>query len=287
MSDLVAQFANRKDLHQSPQYADLMKGIGWQVSGDPGSQIFYRQLGPITVAKIQRPVDLDLSVLHVFRSIHHTFTTYIEPGLNNKLDGKLGISIEPFAHSCTSVINIKPNQSSLLASFSQKTRYNITHSLKKSNLNIVSTPLSNLNTLQKTEFFELVTTWSKLKGVTGHSIFHLQLVISAFSGVGDLHMAYQDSILVGALLTLYHDSVATYYVAFATPRGNQLFAPTLLTWTAIIQAKANYCDFFDFGGIYDPRYPRLYKKWQGFTKFKSTFNPTIISYPPTSLQLFW
>lgn len=287
MSDLALRFANRSDLHQSPQYAALMKGIGWQVSNTPGSQIFYRQLGPVAIAKIQRPSSLDFSKLRKFRSTHRTLTTYIEPGLKTELPNRTGFRVEPFAHSCTSILDLSGDSRQILASFSQKTRYNITHSLKKSDLKLISTPLSSLSYKQKTDFFELVTSWSKHKGVAGHSIFHLQTVIDAFQEHGDLHLAYHHKSLVGALLTLYSDSVATYYAAFATPLGNKLFAPTLLTWVSITCAKSHHCDIFDFGGIYDPRYPRLYKKWLGFTKFKSTFNPTIVSYPPTSLQLFW
>jgi lipid II:glycine glycyltransferase (peptidoglycan interpeptide bridge formation enzyme) len=81
--------------------------------------------------------------------------------------------------------------------------------------------------------------------------------------------------------------VATYYAAYAAPAGYKQFAPTLLTWTAMQVAKGRSCDIFDFGGIYDPRYPKMYKNWQGFTKFKSGFHHTTLSYPPTTLQLFW
>lgn len=287
VSELVSRFTNRSDLHQSPQYANLMKGIGWQVSGKPGSQIFFRSLGPLAIAKIQRPTELDLSALNTFRRTHHTLTTYIEPGLLTAIPAKSGFATEPFAHSCTSILDLSPDSRTILASFSQKTRYNITHSLKKAPLNLATIPLSSLTTKQQNDFFALVTTWSKAKRVAGHSIFHLQAVLDAFQDHGDLHLAYHQTKLTGALLTLYHDSVATYYAAFATQQGNQLFAPTLLTWTALTQSQRRHCDIFDFGGIYDPRYPRLYKKWLGFTKFKSTFNPTTISYPTTQLQLFW
>ena len=114
-----------------------------------------------------------------------------------------------------------------------------------------------------------------------------QVGIKNYGKHGDLHLAYLGQDLVGALLILYHDSVATYWAAFASPSGYKSFAPTLLTWTAMKKAKENKSEIFDFGGIYDPRYPKMYSRWIGFTKFKSGFNPTVISYPPTALQLFW
>jgi len=115
----------------------------------------------------------------------------------------------------------------------------------------------------------------------------LQAVFTSYRDHATLHTAYLGDELIASLLILMHDRVATYYAAFATPEGYHQFAPTLLTWKAIQTAKENGCDVFDFGGIYDARYPGMYKKWQGFTKFKEGFNPTPLLYPRTYLKLFW
>lgn len=288
MTDLIARFSKRPDLHQSPMHRELMRQIGWKVEGANGSQIFYRSLGPLTIAKIQRPAKLDLAWLADFRKSHHTLTTYIEPGLTTPLPNtRLGFSVDPFAHSCTSLIDIKGTEQTILNSFSQKTRYNIVHTIKKDDINIATTKLGKLSGAQKDVFFALHSEWSKKKNVVGYPMSLLNAVLIAHAKTADLHMCYQDNILVASLLVMYHDSVATYYAAFALPLGYKTFAPTLLTWVAIQEAKQNNCDIFDFGGIYDPRYPKMYKKWQGFTRFKAGFNPTVVSYPPTTLQLFW
>jgi lipid II:glycine glycyltransferase (peptidoglycan interpeptide bridge formation enzyme) len=269
-------------------HADLLRFIGWQVAGKPGSRIFYRTLGPLTIAKLQRPKEINLTWLKQFRRNHHTLTTFIEPGLTTRLPNtKLGLAVEPFAHSCTSLIDLLPSQQSILNGFSQKVRYNIVHTLKKSNLKITTTTLGKLTNVQKSEFFTLHQNWSKRKDVIGYSLSLLNGILKSFAGSGDLHLCYENNELIASLLILYHDGVATYWAAFASPAGYKSFAPTLLTWTAIQVAKNNGCEIFDFGGIYDPRYPKMYKKWVGFTKFKSGFNPTVISYPPTTLQLLW
>jgi lipid II:glycine glycyltransferase (peptidoglycan interpeptide bridge formation enzyme) len=269
-------------------HANLLREIGWGVEGKTGSRIYYRQLGPISVAKIQRPKVLDLIWLNQFRKTHHTLTTYIEASLTTVLpDTKLGFSVEPFAHSCTSLIDLLPSEQSIMNSFTQKVRYNIVHTLKKSEIHIVTTELDKLTTGQKNEFMTLHSNWSKQRNVIGYSTQLLNGIIKSFAKNGDLHLCYLEGKLIACLLVLYHDSVATYWAAFAEPTGYKTFAPTLLTWTAIQTAKAEGCEIFDFGGIYDPRYPKMYKRWQGFTKFKSGFNPTVVSYPPTSLQLFW
>lgn len=288
MIDLISRFTHRVDLHQSPMHADLMRSIGWKVENRSGAQIFYRHLGPFSVAKIQRPKSLDLEWLKAFRKQHKTITTYIELGLDAKVSRQIkGISVEPFAHSSTSLIDLLPSQKAILDSFSQKTRYNIVHTLKKSDLNLIACQISKLSQSQLSDFFALHADWSKQKHVIGYSKELLDGIIKAFSKSGDLHLAYLGSELVASLLILYHDSVATYWAAFASPKGYKSFAPTLLTWQAIQTAKSKNYEIFDFGGIYDPRYPKMYKRWIGFTKFKSGFNPTVISYPPTTLQLFW
>lgn len=269
-------------------HAAVMEQIGWHTARHAGSQLYYRSLGPMTIAKLQRPSSLDLAWLRSFRRAHHTLTTYIEPGLATVLPPKqLGLAVEPFAHSCTSLLDLTLSDSKLLDSFSQKTRYNIVRTLKKNELHLTSSELGKLSIPELTQFFALHQVWSKQKNVIGYSQQLLNATLSSYKDSGDLHLCYLGDTLVATLLTLYHDRVATYWAAFSLPSGYKSFAPTLLTWTAVQQAKARGCDIFDFGGIYDPRYPKMYKRWQGFTKFKEGFSPTVVSYPPTSLQLFW
>lgn len=265
-----------------------MKEIGWETEGKQGSKIFFKTLGAISIAKIQRPREIDLSWIKKFRKKHHTITTYLEPSLLSNLSGQhVGMKVEPFAHSATSLLDISGSDQFILNTFSQKTRYNITRTLKKNNLKIISTKLNKITSSQKNTFITLHKEWSHTKHVAGHGSQLLSAVLKSYEENGELHLCYLDDAPVASLLILYHDSVATYYAASSTQLGYKNFAPTLLTWISIQCAKKNHCDIFDFGGIYDPRYPKMYKGWVGFTKFKSGFNPEIVSYPPTRLQLFW
>ena len=285
---VVARFRARADLHQSPMHAAVLREIGWQTEDHNGSILFSRPLGPLTIAKFQRPRELDWEYIRHFRRTHHTLTTYVEPGIHTALDAKLpGLRVEPFAHSATSLIDIQGDAKTILASFSQKTRYNVTHTEKKGELTVTSTLLGHLSVAEEDNFFSLHSDWSRQRHVVGYPASLLRAILKCFAEQGELHLAYRGRELVAALLTLYHDHVATYYAAFARPMGYKTFAPTLLTWRAIEQAKKVGCDIFDFGGIYDPRYPSMYRKWQGFTKFKEGFRPTVITYPETRLLLFW
>jgi lipid II:glycine glycyltransferase (peptidoglycan interpeptide bridge formation enzyme) len=268
-------------------HKSLMENLGWLVLTHQDSQLFIRRLGPICIAKIQRPKSIDLAWLNAMRKKYRILTLYIEPGLTARLDKPLGISVEPFAHSATSLIDLDKSSKRILAGLSQKTRYNIVHSLKKQQLTIRSTLLNRLSDQQIADLFALRTSWSLSKHVVGYSETLLKAVMEGYQGHAVLHTAYEGNECVGALLVLEHDHVATYYAAFATSSGYSHFAPTLLTWQAMQTAKKRGCDIFDFGGIYDERYPRMYKKWRGFTKFKEGFHPTVITYPATYLKIGW
>ncbi|HSX49301.1 MAG TPA: peptidoglycan bridge formation glycyltransferase FemA/FemB family protein, partial [Candidatus Saccharimonadales bacterium] len=82
---------------------------------------------------------------------------------------------------------------------------------------------------------------------------------------------------IAALFILIFDKVAYYMYAASNNEGKKLFAPTLLTWEAILLTKKSGCKIFDFDGIYDERFPL--KSWLGFTKFKKGFGGKEIEYP--------
>jgi len=266
-------------------HASVMREISWKVDGKPDSSIFYRPIGPLSIAKIQRAKNIDPERLSHFRKSHHTFTTYVEPFYNHSYT--LGLPTEPFAHSKTSLLDLSLSESALLSSFSQKTRYNVNRNLRHNQLKIISSPLSSPSTQLLNDFYTLHHDWSSRKKLIGYPLSLLKAVFKSFHNSGTLHLAYDNKIPVGALLILYNDRVATYYAAFATTHGFALFAPTLLTWQSLLTAKEDGCDIYDFGGVYDPRYPRMYKNWEGFTKFKAGFHPTELIYPETRLHLFW
>lgn len=287
MTSLISRFESRLDLHQSPMHAETMAGIGWQTLGKPGNQIFLKQLGPFSTAKLQRPQTIDVEYINAFRKQHKTLFFYTEPGLNNTVSTNLGRAVEPFSHSVTSLVDLKQTEKALLSSFHQKTRYNIRLTLRKKEISIKTFPLNKLTKSSRNDFYSLRKNWSKRKHIYGYEYDFIKAIITSYKDHGWIHLAYQDAIPVAALLVLENDSVATYYSAFSSLDGYKSFAPTLLTWVSMQNAKKNGCDIYDFGGIYDARYPRLYKKWQGFTKFKDGFSPTVVEYPTTHLKLFW
>lgn len=284
--DLYSKFCTLPDLHQNPHFAQAMGDIGWTTIGNPGNYLFIRNLGPLSVAKIQHSNSIDLAYLKKIRQKYHTLVTYVEPGLLNSDIGKIGLKVEPFANSATSLVDLTLSNNDLLKSFKAKTRYNISYSERKKHLKIVTKDFIDLNPSDFAAFKISRESWSKRKKVVCYEERFFNALIKHFAHSGWIHFAYHQDICVGTLMVLKNDKTAIYYAAFADQLGYSLFAPTLLTWTAITTAKKAGCHIFDFGGIYDPRY-KMYKKWVGFTKFKEGFSPTVVYYPPTRLLIGW
>ena len=285
-SDLASRFAARSDLRQSPMHALVMADIGWEtIKLSPDTQLFLRRLGPVSLAKLQRARRIDLSQLRFLRKKHHIVTLYLEPKLGDPLPPSLGWHTEPFAHSATSLLDLTLPSSALLASFNQNIRRNL-RSLPPP-LTLTSIPLTKLSAQHITDFFALQTAWERNKHASSYPTPFLHSVLQRYHGHGHLHFAYANNVPCALLLTLYHDHVATYFIASANHAGYTLAAPTHLTWAALQLARQQGCEIFDFGGIYDPRYPRMYKGWQGFTQFKAGFRPNVVTYPATKLLLFW
>lgn len=305
-------FIRQQDIHQTPMYANVMRAIGWTIEGKPGSQIFVRKLGPIAVAKMQRPTKVDLSTIRNLRKKYRTITFQIEPALYSKVDGKtynfpfttdneepntwistwnsIGFShtVMPLAHSASSLIDLRQSESQLLESFSQKTRYNIRHAEKQQHITIHVVRLHSLDQKWRSEFLALRAEWSKRKNVMGYDEKFMNGVLHSFSQHGACLFAVDESgKTVATLLVLTTANTMIYFSAFSSVQGYALHAPTLLTWNAIVLAKELGMSIFDFGGVYDPRYTGTYKRWKGFTEFKERFKPVYFLYPKSYMKTGW
>lgn len=84
---------------------------------------------------------------------------------------------------------------------------------------------------------------------------------------------------IAGALVLIHDHTAYYIHAGSTAEGQKLEAPYLLIWEIIKKAKSLGCTKLDLEGIYDERFPKLTKNWQGFTVFKKKFGGEELTFP--------
>ena len=86
---------------------------------------------------------------------------------------------------------------------------------------------------------------------------------------------YRDTLLA-AILVVYFGDTATYLYGGSAPRNREAMAPYALQWTAIQDACAAECRYYDFWGIApndDPSHP-----WAGITRFKEGFGGQFIAF---------
>lgn len=305
-TDLLDRFCQREDLHQSFGYKKLMEKIGWSSIFVSGSYLSVRQLGPLSLAKIQRPRVIDVPKLTRLRKQLLLVHLIIEPGAAITLiplSGKkvelnlleqadlarcvaelkkagLRISSEHYAHSKTMILDIHAPMPEFLQSLPQKTRYNIKLALK-ADVTYTTTVFSQLQATDFQEFFALHSRWSKERKILGFSEHFLTTIFDVFPTNGYLIRAKVGKDLLGAMIVLIHQGVGYYYYTCTIQPGFKYQIPSGLTYHAIAISKERGADIFDFCSVYDERYPNVTPRWKGFSEFKSRFNPVSVYYPPT------
>lgn len=304
--DFLDRFYHREDFHQSTAYAKVMEGIGWSTIPIDGSQIFVRQVGPVSLAKMQRPQRIDLPILAKLRSKVHLVHTIIEPPLTGELTDMRGrkhsfsfltpknqetatqyfkdagyrVTKEHYAHSKTALIDIQDSLDTVVSKFPSKTRYNIKISQRLLCQYTIQS-FEDTSDTQLQEFFDLHTEWSKEKKVMGYSNTFLRVMTRSFDTSGWFISATVEGKLAGLMMVLICDRIGYYFYTFSSIAGRNLHVPTGLLYQALKLSKEKGADIFDFCSVYDERYPGDHPRWQGFTTFKERFVPTPIYYPPT------
>jgi lipid II:glycine glycyltransferase (peptidoglycan interpeptide bridge formation enzyme) len=305
-TDLLDRFCQREDLHQSFGYKKLMEKIGWSSLFVSGSYLSVRQLGPISLAKIQRPSVIDLPKLTQLRKRLLLAHLIVEPGAAItlvSLTGKklelnlleqadlqrcalelkkagLRLSTEHYAHSKTMILDVQAPMEEFLKTLPQKVRYNIKQALK-AEVSYTTTAFADLQSEDLDAFFSLHARWSTERKILGFSTHFLTTIFEVFVGNGYLIQARVNNELLGAMIVLIHQGVGYYYYTCTIAPGFKFQIPSGLTYHAIAISKTRGCDIFDFCSVYDERYPQVTLRWKGFSEFKSRFNPVAVYYPPT------
>jgi len=295
------------DIHQSKKYGQYMKKIGWIVEKVNDCQIFIRRFPLIgSLIKIQRlnqPIPLK-EIEKVARK-YHAFKIIIEPQAKSllrwwsrkagtartvgrsdkheKLTSEISLTMKqlksfgykksnsPYLPTKTVQIDLTLPEKEILSQMKKKTRYSLRRAQKSSLIIKKSEDIESFIQLKAKYFFpfgffvkkEINALWQ---------IFHPKHAILLLASDTN-----NDS-LAGIFL-LFHQKTAHYWLAASTKQGKKLSAPTLLVWKALKLSKKRGCKIFDFQGIYDSRFHKTTKFWQGFTRFKKGFGGKEIEYP--------
>ena len=313
-----------EDLRQSTEYADYMRRRGWEVgklkaSGEKGKVNYFVKKLPLigSVIKIQRPATIPLKKeLDSLAKEYRTLFIKIEPAISYQLSTINYVQPDtwPLLPSKTLHLNLAQPEELLWEKLDPDARYSIRKSARQ--LATITYQLSNLGNEERAalqQFSTLLGGTGRNKGFTAPKWEDLQAKAECFGEKVWLIMASgqeksshypieedtnnpdsnnptTDSINCGQLyagcLLLTHDGVAYYHHAASSPEGRKLLSGYPVLWEAIKLAQGLGCHTFDFEGIYDHRFPKATRNWEGFTYFKKKFGGKEIEFPTPLVKYY-
>ncbi len=264
------------DIRQSPQYAQYIKSLGWQVDRLGKWYVFIKKFPLIgSLIKIQRTDwPLSFAEIEALAQKYRAFQIIIEPANSRESAGGGKQSFQPlkspFVPTKTLVKDLKPSEQAIFDSFSKNKRRDI-RIAERNKMVVREGIVEDFIGLKKQyllkKFILPIGTDREIRNIREAFGPKAKILVAEFKG----------QVVAGTLL-LFYDKAAYYWQAAATDQGKKLLAPTLLLWEAMKLAKKMGCTKFDFEGIFDERFPKN-KSWLGFTHFKEGFRGEEVLYP--------
>lgn len=271
-----------KDLRQDSNYTDYIQRLGWNVEDLHKNRIFIKKLPlGISFAKLQRTeCKIDKDKLKDLVKKYRIIYILVEPKnikqYNYFQDLGYKVTKDPSLPTRTIQFNLLKSQKILLAEMHHKARYNIGLSKKR------GVKIKNSGNIK--EFSEFWQESSKSWGMFLSQKKEIKGLYKSFGKNAVILNAYFQNELIAAVLLVSTKNITYYMYAASSEKGNKFYAPSLLIWESIRLAKKSRKKIFDFGGIYDERFPL--KNWKGFTEFKRKFGGNVVEYPGPLFKYF-
>ncbi len=267
-----------------------------------GKCYLYSPRGPQTKnpkSKIQNPNQSPISndtitkqVIELAKKEGAIFWRF-EPEQLSATSYKLQAKVDPVQPKHEWILDISQSEEELLKGMKSKARYNLRLAQKKGVTVEVSQGLDHFE-----DFWRLVETTSERKGIKSHTKKYYQKMIEILSrmeprtqnpepGMNNvrsrLYLAKYQGKIVCANLVIFYGNCATYLHGASADEYRNVMAPYPVQWQAILDAKEQGCQYYNFGGVNpeDEKDPVYKTSWQGITRFKQGFGGQRISYPGT------
>ncbi len=171
------------------------------------------------------------------------------------------------------MVDITPEEETLLANMKPKTRYNIRLAEKRGVKVFVSRERRH-----QEAFLGLIRATTGRKGIAAHPRAYYENFFTVFPDeMRQLFVAEYKGEVVAANLVCFFGETATYLHGGSGDAHRDVMAPYLLQWEQMKQAKARGCTRYDLGGVHSQlaassKRP-VSNSWEGITKFKIGFAP--------------
>ncbi len=183
---------------------------------------------------------------------------------------------EPIQPNLTTVLNLEQSAENLFSSFKEKTRYNIRLAEKKE----VKISWDN-GSVGLEKFLSLLPKTSLRHRIRSHQRKHYEALLQANDNDQTVQIAWAHigKQVIAAHIYIFYGSTVTYLHGASDYNERALMAPYLLQWDAIQKAQTLGFRHFDFGGLAPADGSR--PSWEGFSRFKRSFNGPELSSPGT------
>jgi len=272
----MEDFKDMEDLRQCEQWGKHIVKQGMKMIDVPAEDGIHTIKGIIlpmgmlglSILKIQRAdYDPNWEELKKIRKENWVATSIIEPTKVQDLQAyKMAgykISNMPYLATKTVILDLRPSKETLWKSLTENAKR-----LIRKNSDLVITEVSPI------EFLENWKRWAKIWTIKLDELNHLKMV---FGDKVSFLIGKKDGINHSGLITIRTSDMVFYYHTWTSDVGRQSGSHYKLVWEELLRGKKEGAGYFDFEGIYDPRWPQ--KKWIGFTEFKKKFGGEIKTCP--------
>ncbi len=262
------------DIRQTSKYTKYLRQINWIVEDVNHTSCFIKKLPLIgSVIKIQRPEAILLKKIEKLAKKHHAFQIIIEP--KTELDAKFLKNVG-FRLSRSPYLPTKTLHLDLTA-----TKEELFKQLKKDAKQAIKKAESSNIKCQNIEKFRKA--WKKAVSRKRY-VPPLRNLKALKESLGNdcLFLLTEDN--SAGVIFLRTDKIAYYWQAFTNQTGRKSLTQYKIVWEGILWAKEQGVKIFDFGGIYDNRFPN--KSWFGFSHFKKSFGGHEMKYPGAFVKIY-
>ncbi len=288
------------ELRQSEGWGKYLESLGWRTETIEGCAVRIRNIGPFgSIIKIQRPENLPLAKIDEIAKKNRALFVKVEPRsgaqAQNLILSHYQVDAWPLTPSRTVFINLKQPETDLLESFSKDTRQSIK---KARSLNL--SPIAYRQTSKEFGhaleiFYNLFKQTAREKGFWVASLSELRAKATAFKENCYLILTFRiyeklesetNLLPLSGVLLITSDKIGYYHHAASLHLGQLVKAPYLCLWEALKTAKTMGAEKVDLEGIFDPRFPSMFKKWINFSTFKLKWGGVIKEYPSNYIKFF-